>query len=145
MLRVSIPVVAMLFTWFHIWLAIQMMFRPVGCCCSPQNENCPEHQAVESEHLSVLVCHQLSEERQERGRSKKPKGGGGGENLTRRPPRRTVSDLPHVPPYSISLSKSLREIPRISPSETAFGGSRKMASDGPSSRGLAFRYVPPPS
>jgi len=25
----SIPVVALLFTWFHIWLAIQMMFRPI--------------------------------------------------------------------------------------------------------------------
>jgi len=25
----SIPIVALLFTWFHIWLAIQMMFRPV--------------------------------------------------------------------------------------------------------------------
>lgn len=25
----SIPVVALLFTWFHIWLAIQMMFRPL--------------------------------------------------------------------------------------------------------------------
>mmetsp|Transcript_44995 Transcript_44995/g.101908 ORF Transcript_44995/g.101908 Transcript_44995/m.101908 type:complete len:416 (-) Transcript_44995:179-1426(-) len=31
----SIPIVAMLFTWFHIWLALQMMFLPVeflGCC-----------------------------------------------------------------------------------------------------------------
>jgi uncharacterized membrane protein YheB (UPF0754 family) len=31
----SIPIVAMLFTWFHIWLAIEMMFLPtkfVGCC-----------------------------------------------------------------------------------------------------------------
>eukprot|EP00929_Paragymnodinium_shiwhaense_P066999 TRINITY_DN33692_c0_g1_i1.p1 TRINITY_DN33692_c0_g1~~TRINITY_DN33692_c0_g1_i1.p1 ORF type:complete len:645 (+),score=145.98 TRINITY_DN33692_c0_g1_i1:80-2014(+) len=25
----SIPIVALLFTWFHIWLAIQMMFRPL--------------------------------------------------------------------------------------------------------------------
>jgi len=25
----SIPLVALLFTWFHIWLAIQMMFRPL--------------------------------------------------------------------------------------------------------------------
>jgi uncharacterized membrane protein YheB (UPF0754 family) len=25
----SIPIVAMLFTWFHIWLAIQMMFLPI--------------------------------------------------------------------------------------------------------------------
>mmetsp|Transcript_116743 Transcript_116743/g.183580 ORF Transcript_116743/g.183580 Transcript_116743/m.183580 type:complete len:356 (+) Transcript_116743:77-1144(+) len=25
----SIPIVALLFTWFHIWLAIQMMFRPI--------------------------------------------------------------------------------------------------------------------
>eukprot|EP00971_Amphidinium_carterae_P152066 3014015-Amphidinium_carterae.1 len=29
LLLASIPIVAMLFTWFHIWLAIQMMFRPV--------------------------------------------------------------------------------------------------------------------
>lgn len=31
----SIPIVALLFTWFHIWLAIQMMFLPlrfIGCC-----------------------------------------------------------------------------------------------------------------
>lgn len=31
----SIPIVAMLFTWFHIWLAIEMMFLPtkfIGCC-----------------------------------------------------------------------------------------------------------------
>eukprot|EP00931_Biecheleriopsis_adriatica_P005692 TRINITY_DN107176_c0_g1_i1.p1 TRINITY_DN107176_c0_g1~~TRINITY_DN107176_c0_g1_i1.p1 ORF type:complete len:514 (+),score=105.69 TRINITY_DN107176_c0_g1_i1:51-1592(+) len=27
---VSIPVVALFFTWFHIWLAIQMMFRPLN-------------------------------------------------------------------------------------------------------------------
>lgn len=35
----SIPIVACLFTWFHIWLAIQMMFKPLnffGCCqCAP--------------------------------------------------------------------------------------------------------------
>eukprot|EP00928_Gymnodinium_smaydae_P004414 TRINITY_DN11503_c1_g6_i1.p1 TRINITY_DN11503_c1_g6~~TRINITY_DN11503_c1_g6_i1.p1 ORF type:complete len:509 (-),score=94.51 TRINITY_DN11503_c1_g6_i1:29-1555(-) len=29
LLMASIPVVALLFTWFHIWLAIQMMFRPL--------------------------------------------------------------------------------------------------------------------
>jgi len=31
----SIPIVALFFTWFHIWLAIQMMFLPLnffGCC-----------------------------------------------------------------------------------------------------------------
>jgi len=28
-LQVSIPVVALFFTWFHIWLAIQMMFLPL--------------------------------------------------------------------------------------------------------------------
>lgn len=28
-LMASIPIVALLFTWFHIWLAIQMMFRPL--------------------------------------------------------------------------------------------------------------------
>jgi len=28
-LLASIPIVALLFTWFHIWLAIQMMFRPI--------------------------------------------------------------------------------------------------------------------
>lgn len=27
---VSIPIVALFFTWFHIWLAIQMMFRPIN-------------------------------------------------------------------------------------------------------------------
>jgi len=34
-LLASIPIVACLFTWFHIWMAIQMMFRPldfVGLC-----------------------------------------------------------------------------------------------------------------
>lgn len=34
-LLASIPIVALLFTWFHIWLAIQMMFLPinfVGIC-----------------------------------------------------------------------------------------------------------------
>lgn len=30
LLLISIPVVALFFTWFHIWLAIQMMFRPVS-------------------------------------------------------------------------------------------------------------------
>lgn len=29
LLLASIPVVACLFTWFHIWMAIQMMFRPL--------------------------------------------------------------------------------------------------------------------
>jgi len=29
-LLASIPVVACLFTWFHIWMAIQMMFRPLN-------------------------------------------------------------------------------------------------------------------
>jgi hypothetical protein len=29
-LLASIPIVALLFTWFHIWLAIQMMFRPLS-------------------------------------------------------------------------------------------------------------------
>merc|ERR1719506_3607011 len=28
-LLASIPIVALLFTWFHIWLAIQMMFLPI--------------------------------------------------------------------------------------------------------------------
>jgi hypothetical protein len=28
-LLATIPIVALLFTWFHIWLAIQMMFLPV--------------------------------------------------------------------------------------------------------------------
>lgn len=28
-LLASIPIVALFFTWFHIWLAIQMMFRPL--------------------------------------------------------------------------------------------------------------------
>ena len=40
------------------------------------------------------------------------------------------------PPYSISLSKSLRntqKFPQLTSSGTAFGGSWKMASDGPSS------------
>jgi len=30
MLLASIPIVALLFTWFHIWLAIQMLFRPIN-------------------------------------------------------------------------------------------------------------------
>lgn len=39
----SIPVVAMLFTWFHIWLAIQMMFRPlrfIGLFQCPRGSGC---------------------------------------------------------------------------------------------------------
>ena len=83
------------------------------------------------------------------------KGGGekeGGQNLTRRPPAENSfrPPLPRYvlpPPYSISLNKSLRKLqnfPQLTTSETAFGGSRKMVSDGPSSRGFAFRYVLPP-
>ena len=67
-------------------------------------------------------------------------------------PWKTVSDPTHLgtfcpPPYSISLSKSLRNaqnFPQLTSSETIFGGSRKMVSDRPSSRGFAFRYVLPP-
>ena len=90
----------------------------------------------------------------ERQRGGKKRGGGGGktsrgphtENSFRRPSRRYVFPLP---PYGISLNKSLRgaqNFPQLT-SETAFGGSQKMVSDGPSSRGFAFRYVlpPPPS
>ena len=68
-------------------------------------------------------------------RTPKPGGGGaqkrgGGGNLTSRPPN----------------------FPRLISSQTAFGGSRKMVSDGPSSRGSAFgtfyqgkkEYTPPP-
>ena len=64
------------------------------------------------------------------------------ENSFRAPSPRYV--LP--PPYPISLSKSLRSapnFPQLTTSETAFGGSRKMVSDGPSSRGFAFRNVLP--
>ena len=49
-------------------------------------------------------------------------------------------------PLSISLSRSLRNSQNFhqpTSSETAFGGSRKMVSDGPSSQGFAFQYVLP--
>ena len=76
---------------------------------------------------------------------------GGGRTSWGDPPWKTVSDPPHLgtfcPPYSISLSKSLRNaqnFPQLTSSETIFGGSRKMVSDRPSSRGFAFRYVLPP-
>ena len=58
-----------------------------------------------------------------------------------------LTSVRFAPPYSISLSKSLsnaQNFPQLTSSETAFGGSRKMVSDGPSSRGFAFRYVSPP-
>ena len=58
-----------------------------------------------------------------------------------------LTSVRFAPPYSISLSKSLRNsrnFPQVTSSETIFGGSRKWASDGPSSRGFAFRYVLPP-
>ena len=86
-----------------------------------------------------------------------PKGGtkkeGGGKTSRGDPPRKTVSDPPHLStfcppsPHGISLSKSLRRaqnFPQLTTSETAFGGSQKIVSDGPSSRGFAFRYVLPP-
>ena len=84
------------------------------------------------------------------------KGGGkkegGGKTSRGDPPRKTVSDPHHLgtfcpPPYGICLSKSLRSaqnFPQLTSSETAFGGSQKIVSDGPSSRGFAFRYVLPP-
>ena len=62
-----------------------------------------------------------------------------------RPPLPSVR-LPPPPPYSISLSKSLRNsqnFPQLI-SEKPFGGSQKAVSDAPSSRGFAFRYVLPP-
>ena len=91
-----------------------------------------------------------------------PKGGGGGGQKKRGGGAKPHEETPHrkqfptpltsvrfapPPPYSISLSKSLRKSqnsPQLTSSETAFGGSRKMVSDGPSSRGFAFRYVLPP-
>ena len=88
-----------------------------------------------------------------------PKGGGqkegGAKPHEETPQRKTVSPTPLTsvrfapppPPYGISLSKSLRSaqnFPQLTSSETAFGGSQKIVSDGPSSRGFAFRYVLPP-
>ena len=58
-----------------------------------------------------------------------------------------LTSVRFAPPYPISLSKSLRNsqnFPQLTSSETIFGGSRKAVSDGPSSRGFAFRYVLPP-
>ena len=88
-------------------------------------------------------------------RTQKRGGGGqkrgGGQNLTRRPPTENSFRTPHLgmfcpppPPNSISLSQSLRNaqnFPQLTTSKAAFGGSRKMVSDGPCSRGFAFRYV----
>ena len=88
-----------------------------------------------------------------------PKTGGakewGGPSLTtyeETPPRKQFLTPPHLgtfcpPSHSISLSKSRRNsqsFPLLTLSETAFGGSRKVASDGPSSRSFALRCVPPP-
>ena len=59
-----------------------------------------------------------------------------------------LTSVRFAPPYGISLSKSLRSaqnFPQLTSSETAFGGSQKIVSDGPSSRGFAFRYVLPPT
>ena len=79
----------------------------------------------------------------------------GGQNLTRRPPHGNSFRPPLTsvrfappPPYSISLSKSLRNaqnFPQLT-SETTFRGSRKMVSDGPSSPRFCFSvsFAPPP-
>ena len=89
--------------------------------------------------------------------SRKGGGGGakkrGGQNLTRRPPTENSFRPPSPryvwppPPLFHFLSKPLRNwqtSPQLTSSEAAFGGSRKMVSDGPSSWGFAFRYVLPP-
>ena len=58
-----------------------------------------------------------------------------------------LTSVRFAPPFPISLSKPLRNsqnFPQLTSSETIFGGSRKAVSDGPSSRGFAFRYVLPP-
>ena len=79
--------------------------------------------------------------------------GGGGQNLTRRPPVENSFRPPSPryvlpPPYSISLSKSLRNaqnFPSADLLRNPFSeGLEKWFSDRPSSRGFAFRYVLPP-
>ena len=58
-----------------------------------------------------------------------------------------LTSVRFAPSYGISLSKSLRNpqnFPQVTSSETVFGGPQKIVSDGPSSRGFAFRYVLPP-
>ena len=87
-----------------------------------------------------------------------PKGGGqkegGGAKPHEETPRGKQFPTPLTsvrfappPPHPISLSKSLtnsQNFPQVTSSEGIFGWSRKMVSDGPSSRGFAFRYVLPP-
>ena len=68
----------------------------------------------------------------------------------RRPPRKTVSDPPHLstfplpPPNAISLMKSLtnsQNFPQVTPSKTVFGGSPKMVFR----RAILARFwLPPP-
>ena len=79
-----------------------------------------------------------SREHQRGGGAAKMRGGGGA-----KPHEETLGKF-CPPPPPISFSKSLRNpqnFPQLTTSETAFGGSRKMVSNGPSSRGFAFRYV----
>ena len=91
-----------------------------------------------------------SRERQRGGQKR-----GGGKTSRGEPPhgKRFPTPLTSVrfappPPLMPSLLGSPLEISRIFPqlttSETVFGGSQKIVSDGPSSRGFAFRYVLPP-
>ena len=89
-----------------------------------------------------------------------PKGGeqksgeGGGQNPTQNsfqtppPPHLATFSLPPLfpPPIPFLLLSTLesQNFPHVPSSETIFGGSAKMVSKGPSSRGFAFRYVLPP-
>ena len=78
---------------------------------------------------------------------------GGAKPHEENPPRKTVSDPPHLgtfcsppPPIPFLLLSPFRNspsFPQATLSETAFGGSPKMVSARPPSRGSVFRYVLP--
>ena len=62
--------------------------------------------------------------------------------LTRRPPTGNGFRPPHLGTFC--PLRDSQNFPQLTSSETAFGGSQKVVSDAPSSRGFAFRYVLPP-
>ena len=115
-------------------------FRPQGSLSQGQNPNFTGPLAETPKKVLTLT-----RERQRGGQ----KRGGGGKTSRGDPPQfptplTSVRFAPPPPPHAISLSKSHRNFqnfPQLTSSETVFGGSQKIVSDGPSSRGFAFRYV----
>ena len=102
-------------------------------------------------HLGGWLCWGGSplHDPRERQRGGGQKSGGGKTSPHRKqfPTPLTSVRFAPPPPHPISLIKSLRNphnFPQVTSSKTIFGGSPKMVSKGPSSRGFAFRYVLPP-